>query len=156
MNPHLSALQISECFVGGAAPFVEQHARECAQCRTALAEETNAWEPAAGGAICAACAVRLPHVAPLTVRALKSLRYLLVSDLDSASRLRLDSALTHELDRHLRRTGASTDAAAVLSTLMITFLEGTHVLCRAEGSLEPFDTGAAGVAAAARALLRPP
>jgi hypothetical protein len=41
-------------------------------------------------------------VAPLTVRALKSLRYLLVSDLDSGSRLRLDAALTHELDRHLR------------------------------------------------------
>jgi AcrR family transcriptional regulator len=61
-----------------------------------------------------------------------------------------------ELDRHLRRTGASADAAAVLSTLMITFLEGTHVLCRAEGNLEPFDSGAAGVTAAARALLRPP
>ena len=61
-----------------------------------------------------------------------------------------------ELDRHLRRTGARADAAAVLSTLMITFLEGAHVLCRAEGSLEPFDTGAAGVTAAARALLRPP
>ncbi|MDT7592220.1 MAG: hypothetical protein QOH45_1751, partial [Pseudonocardiales bacterium] len=61
-----------------------------------------------------------------------------------------------ELDRHLRRTGASADAAAILSTLMITFLEGAHVLCRAEGKLEPFDTGAAGVTAAARALLRPP
>jgi len=76
---------------------------ECAQCRKALAEETNAWEPAAGGAICGGCAARLPHVAPpLTVRALKSLRYLLVSDLDSASRLRLDAPLTGELDRHLR------------------------------------------------------
>jgi protein TonB len=37
MNPHLSALQISECFIGGAAPFVEDHARECAQCRAELA-----------------------------------------------------------------------------------------------------------------------
>jgi len=75
---------------------------ECAQCRKALAEETNAWEPAAGGAICASCAERLPFVAPLTVRALKSLRYLLVSDLESAARLRLDPPLTSELDRHLR------------------------------------------------------
>jgi recombinational DNA repair protein (RecF pathway) len=65
-------------------------------------EETNAWEPAAGGAICGSCAERLPYVAPLTVRALKSLRYLLVSDLESASRLRLDAPLTTELDRHLR------------------------------------------------------
>jgi len=63
---------------------------------------TNAWEPAAGGAICVACAALLPYVAPLSVRALKSLRYLLVSDLDTAARLRLDSALTGELDRHLR------------------------------------------------------
>jgi DNA repair protein RecO (recombination protein O) len=75
---------------------------ECAQCRGVLVEETNAWEPAAGGAICAGCAARLPYVAPLTVRALKSLRYLLVSDLDAAARLRLDSPLTGELDRHLR------------------------------------------------------
>ena len=33
MNPHLSAIQISECFIGGAAPFVEEHTRECADCR---------------------------------------------------------------------------------------------------------------------------
>ena len=37
MNPHLSALQISECFIGGAAPCVEQHARECAECQAELA-----------------------------------------------------------------------------------------------------------------------
>src|SRR6267143_956908 len=75
---------------------------ECAQCRKALAEETNAWEPAAGGAICTGCAARLPYVAPLTVRGLKSLRYLLVSDLAAASRLRLDALLTSELDRKRR------------------------------------------------------
>src|SRR5438132_5007200 len=74
----------------------------CAQCRTALAEVTNAWEPAAGGAICAGCASRLPYAAALTVRGLKSLRYLLVSDPAAASRLRLDVGLARELDRHLR------------------------------------------------------
>ena len=74
----------------------------CAQCRGPLAEETNAWEPAAGGAICAGCAGRSNVVAPLTVRALKSLRYLLVSDLASAAQLRLDAPLARELDRHLR------------------------------------------------------
>src|SRR5881628_1725161 len=52
---------------------------ECAQCRKALAEATNAWEPAAGGVICAGCATRLSLIAPLSVRALKSLRYMLVS-----------------------------------------------------------------------------
>src|SRR5256886_3671825 len=63
---------------------------ECAQCRTALREETNAWEPAAGGAICAGCAARLPHRAPLPGPAAQSLRYLLVSDLGSAAPPRLD------------------------------------------------------------------
>src|SRR5437868_7008128 len=48
------------------------------------------------------CAKKVAYVAPLTVRALKSLRYLLVSDLPDAARLQLDHALTGELDRHLR------------------------------------------------------
>src|SRR5688572_28586363 len=74
----------------------------CAQCRALLAEETNAWEPAVGGAMCAPCAAGLGFAPPLSVRALKSLRYLLVSDLGSASRLRLDETLAQELDRHLR------------------------------------------------------
>jgi len=74
----------------------------CAHCRSRLAEETNAWEPAVGGAMCPSCAKKVSYVAPLTVRALKSLRYLLVSDLPDAARLNLDQALTHELDRHLR------------------------------------------------------
>jgi DNA repair protein RecO (recombination protein O) len=74
----------------------------CAQCRAPLVEETNAWEPAAGGAVCGTCAKRRSFVAPLTVRGLKSLRYLLVSDLPVAARLRLDVTLAGELDRHLR------------------------------------------------------
>jgi DNA repair protein RecO (recombination protein O) len=76
--------------------------RACAQCQKALAEETNAWSPEAGGAICASCAARLPFVDPLTVRALKSLRFLLVSGLEAASQLRIDPPLARELDRHLR------------------------------------------------------
>ncbi len=38
----------------------------------------------------------------LSVRALKSLRYLLVSDFANAARLRVDAALAGELERHLR------------------------------------------------------
>jgi protein TonB len=33
MNPHLSALEISECFIGEAAPFIAEHVRECDRCR---------------------------------------------------------------------------------------------------------------------------
>jgi TonB family protein len=36
MNPHLSEVEISECFMGGAAPFVAEHVRECDRCRAEL------------------------------------------------------------------------------------------------------------------------
>lgn len=58
-----------------------------------------------------------------------------------------------ELDRQLRRTGAGEAAAMTLSMLMVTFLEGAHILCRAAGNTEPFDRGAVGILAAADALL---
>jgi protein TonB len=33
MNSHLSAVEISECFIGEAAPFVAEHVHECERCR---------------------------------------------------------------------------------------------------------------------------
>jgi DNA repair protein RecO (recombination protein O) len=75
----------------------------CVQCRVSPTEITNAWIVDAGGLVCAACAsadTHGPHA--LTVRALKSLRYLLVSNFDGASLLRVDEALAAELERHLR------------------------------------------------------
>jgi len=33
VNPHLSEAEISECFIGGAAPFVAEHVHECERCR---------------------------------------------------------------------------------------------------------------------------
>ena len=75
----------------------------CARCDGALTETTNAWSPLDGGAVCATCidrsAVGLPA---LSVRALKSLRYLLASDFAAAARLRIDASLERELERHLR------------------------------------------------------
>lgn len=58
-----------------------------------------------------------------------------------------------ELEHQLRRSGAPPHVAATLSVLMVAFLEGAHVLCRAAGSVEPFDRGRDGVVAAARALV---
>jgi DNA repair protein RecO (recombination protein O) len=75
----------------------------CIQCGAPPAEVTNAWIVDAGGLVCAICAptdVQGPRA--LTVRALKSLRYLLVSNFDGASLLRVDEALAVELERHLR------------------------------------------------------
>jgi DNA repair protein RecO (recombination protein O) len=75
----------------------------CVQCRGPLAEGTHLWSPAVGGVVCAACAGQLRHAGtPLSVRALKSLRYLLGSDLESAARLRVEPTLARELDRALR------------------------------------------------------
>lgn len=75
----------------------------CVNCAGALAEGRNAWSPAAGGALCPTCVTRAGEsFATLSLRALKSLRFLLASDFASASRLRVDEPLAAELERHLR------------------------------------------------------
>ena len=75
----------------------------CVQCRQSPEETANAWIVDAGGLVCARCAPG-PSTGPLalSVRALKSLRYLLVSDFESAALLRMDGPLAAELERHLR------------------------------------------------------
>lgn len=75
----------------------------CARCSGDLAETANGWSPLDGGAVCTRCIDRSTVGLPaLSVRALKSLRYLLVSDFAAATRLRLDAGLERELERHLR------------------------------------------------------
>ena len=73
----------------------------CVSCRSALQERENAWNAASGGALCDGCA-RGAQGFSLSVRALKSLRYLLVSDFANASLLRVDALLAGELERHMR------------------------------------------------------
>src|SRR5438309_10205566 len=64
---------------------------ECVQCRTRPEETTNAWIVEAGGLVCARCAPgSTAGPLGLSVRALKSLRYLLVSDFAGATLLRVD------------------------------------------------------------------
>lgn len=60
-----------------------------------------------------------------------------------------------ELEGRLRAAGGSPAACRTTAVLMVAFLEGAQVLCRAAGSLGPFDEGAAGVTAAAQVLLNP-
>ena len=75
----------------------------CVQCGEGPEELANAWIVDAGGLVCARCAPQYA-VGPfaLSVRALKSLRYLLVSDFESAALLRVDGPLAAELEHHLR------------------------------------------------------
>jgi DNA repair protein RecO (recombination protein O) len=75
----------------------------CVQCEGVLQETVNVWSPQAGGVICHGCLRSPEHAgAPLSVRALKSLRFLLVSDFAAAIRLRVDAPLAAELERSLR------------------------------------------------------
>lgn len=75
----------------------------CVQCRRSPDEVTNVWHPDAGGLVCARCAQAWTHGSlALSVRALKSLRYLFVSDLPTALHLKVDAALAQELEHHLR------------------------------------------------------
>lgn len=50
-----------------------------------------------------------------------------------------------EIELKLASAGASSSAAQELSTLLITTLEGAHILCRAAGCIEPFDRAARGL-----------
>jgi DNA repair protein RecO (recombination protein O) len=75
---------------------------DCVACRRPLEERENAWSAASGGALCASCSRQLSSGMTLSVRALKSLRYLLQSDFAGAARLRVDLVLASELERHMR------------------------------------------------------
>lgn len=74
----------------------------CVVCREALQERQNAWSAAAGGALCGTCAARGGVGLALSVRALKSLRYLLRSDFAGAALLRVDTPLATEMEHHMR------------------------------------------------------
>jgi len=52
--------------------------------------------------MCASCSRENASGLSRSVRALKSLRYLLVSDFGNAARLRVDGLLAGELERHMR------------------------------------------------------
>jgi AcrR family transcriptional regulator len=62
-----------------------------------------------------------------------------------------DSWVSVLTDR-LTTAGLAADAASDLATTLITLLEGAHVLCRAAGSVEPFDRAARTI----RAMTRTP
>jgi DNA repair protein RecO (recombination protein O) len=75
----------------------------CVHCGLGLEERDHLFSPAAGGVVCPRCRAEAEGpVASVTVRALKSLRYLLRNEFAEAARLRVDAALGLELERHLR------------------------------------------------------
>lgn len=75
----------------------------CVHCGRAPEETENLFSASAGGVLCASCrAVAEGPAAPLSVRALKALRYLARSEFAEAAKLRVEERLAIELERHLR------------------------------------------------------
>lgn len=75
----------------------------CVHCHQAAREEENLFSPDGGGLLCVDCRTEvIGRLAPLSVRALKALRYLLRSEFAEAAKLRVDGVLAAELERHLR------------------------------------------------------
>ncbi len=74
----------------------------CVQCATELGPTANFFSAVAGGALCYDCGRAQPTARAMTVNAFKVLRLLQAGDYNTASRLRLDTPLRHELEGILR------------------------------------------------------
>ncbi|MFC1950537.1 DNA repair protein RecO [Chloroflexota bacterium] len=76
--------------------------QQCVSCHSSLKPVTNTFSSAAGGVLCPNCSHSQPLAYPLSVNALKVLRLLQNSDYNTASKLKMNSALSHELDGVMR------------------------------------------------------
>lgn len=75
---------------------------QCLGCKSALEPTTNLFSPA-GGVLCPQCRDKEPLSRPISVNALKVMRFLAKSDYARASRLKLDPDLSRELESLLRQ-----------------------------------------------------
>jgi len=75
---------------------------QCLGCKSPLAPRDNFFSPGSGGVLCPNCAANEPAARPISLDALKVMRFLLNGDITSASRLRMSSELSAELEQLLR------------------------------------------------------
>ena len=75
---------------------------QCVSCHSSLQPTTNSFCSGAGGMLCPSCCQRQPLAYPLSVNALKVLRLLQASDYTTASRLKINPRLSHELEEVMR------------------------------------------------------
>jgi DNA repair protein RecO (recombination protein O) len=73
----------------------------CVECQRELKQGGHRYYPAGGGALCLECHPTQGAILPLSVDALKVLRFLRSHDYEEAARLNLSSELTEELQRLL-------------------------------------------------------
>ena len=76
--------------------------RQCVACHQPLKPVTNYFSPLGGGVLCPGCQPRQFPTYPLSLNALKVLRWLQGNDWDTASRLKLTPALSRELELVIR------------------------------------------------------
>ena len=75
---------------------------QCVSCHLPLEPTTNSFCPGAGGVLCPNCSQSQPLTYPLSVNALKVLRLLQSSDYNTASKLKINPELSHELEGIMR------------------------------------------------------
>jgi len=75
--------------------------QQCVSCQLPLEPTTNSFCPSSGGMLCPNCSPSQPLTYPLSVNAQKVLRLLQSSDYNTASRLKIDAELSHELEKAL-------------------------------------------------------
>ena len=76
--------------------------QRCVSCRSPLEPTTNSFCSGAGGVLCPACHQSQPSAYPLSLNALNVLRLMQSGDYETASRLRLSTELSRELEGVMR------------------------------------------------------
>jgi DNA repair protein RecO (recombination protein O) len=77
--------------------------QRCLNCGAVLRPVQNCLSAALGGALCPDCATVAPDARPLSVDALKVLRFWLANTLAVAGRMKIDTELASEIEGHLWR-----------------------------------------------------
>ena len=75
---------------------------QCLGCKSPLAPQRNLFSASSGGALCPDCGRNEPAVRPISVDALKVMRFLISSDHASAGRLRISRDLSQEVEQLIR------------------------------------------------------
>lgn len=75
---------------------------QCINCKVGLMQQRNFFSMEGGGTLCPVCAKNEPAALPLTIDALKIMRFLITNDTTSAGRLKISSLLSRELEQLLR------------------------------------------------------
>jgi DNA repair protein RecO (recombination protein O) len=76
--------------------------QRCVVCKSPLQPVTNYFSPAAGGVLCPDCGMQQSLSQPLSVNALKALRFLQENNYETANRLKIDRELSSELQTVMR------------------------------------------------------